>query len=813
MSSCLRRIFAICFATFLYNLAHTQGVDSMMNVYGQQYPQQKVYVHFDKSVYRAGETVWFKAYVFAGFEPSGFSQTLYAELIDKDGLVIQKKIYPVVENASAGNFELPGTQNTNLSFRAYTQWMMNFDTSFVFKKELTILGEQNNKVQPAGEQPATPGDQNKKAKIEASATQIDFLPEGGDLVNGVESLVAFKAVDAKGKPVKVSGELKNTRGEPVISFKSAHNGMGTFLLTPAGSEKYTAVVTDEFGKELKVLLPDVKLSGVVLHISSISSKKVFIIKRSEADAQAFPIVNIVAHMAQRVVYRARVPLAETSVNSGSISTEALPSGIMQVTIFNNNWEPLAERIVFVNNDNYQLEATLETPVINLEKRGKNVVELSVADTLMSNMSISVTDAEIGYKGYENNIISGLLLTGDLRGNVYNPAYYFKNTDDTTLRNLDLVMLTNGWRKFNWSNIVRARKPFLKYPVEQPLSLIGKVFGVNPSRPIQYNETMTVILQARDSSTRIFQVPKTGQTEFALRNFVFYDTLKIFYQFDKDRNLAANTSLLFENGLLKTPRTVLLPPFPLTNIDSIAIKRAKYFALQYDRFGDGSKVNVLQEVIVKARVRDPKDELDKKYASGLFSGGDAQTFDFVNDNKNAFASDIFQYLQGRVAGLQISQAGGGTSLQWRGSATTVFLNELQTDVQQIASIPVTDIAYIKVFRPPFFGASGGGAGGAIAIYTKKGSDQPAIPGKGLDRSIITGYNYVKQFYSPNYDDPQTDVNTDLRSTLYWNPNVYTGGQQQKLKFEFFNNDFSRAFRIVLEGVNEYGKLIRIEKVLQ
>lgn len=139
--------------------------------------------------------------------------------------------------------------------------------------------------------------------------------------------------------------------------------------------------------------------------------------------------------------------------------------------------------------------------------------------------------------------------------------------------------------------------------------------------------------------------------------------------------------------------------------------------------------------------------------------------------------------------------------------------MQVDAQTISTIAVADIAYIKVFRPPFFGAMGGGAGGAISIYTKKGDDRPAEPGKGLDRGTLTGYSVLKEFYSPNYADVAQEVTADFRSTLYWNPFVFTDASKQRVKFEFYNNDVTKAIRIVLEGVNEFGKLIRIEKIVE
>jgi hypothetical protein len=131
-------------------------------------------------------------------------------------------------------------------------------------------------------------------------------------------------------------------------------------------------------------------------------------------------------------------------------------------------------------------------------------------------------------------------------------------------------------------------------------------------------------------------------------------------------------------------------------------------------------------------------MDKRYTSGLFSGGDAREFDLVNDPFAHTSLDIFQYLQGKVAGLQINAASNPPTLSWRGSTPQLFLDEIPATPEMLSSLPVADVAYIKVFQPPFMGASGGGAGGGIAIYSRKGGDEKEEPGKGLSNNMVSGY---------------------------------------------------------------------------
>jgi hypothetical protein len=254
------------------------------------------------------------------------------------------------------------------------------------------------------------------------------------------------------------------------------------------------------------------------------------------------------------------------------------------------------------------------------------------------------------------------------------------------------------------------------------------------------------------------------------------------------------------------------------IDTSLLSRGRFFATEAERLRPEmeKKIKVLETVTVKAKQKSKQQIMDERYASGLFSGGDATSFDLTDDPSALGAYNIFSYLQGRVAGLQITTGGGGSQLQWRGATPSLFLNEMPVDVSAIENIPVSDIAYVKAFRPPFFGAVGGGAGGAIAIYTKKGGDQTASTSNigGLDKTRLWGYATPKEFYSPDYskESAQNDL-PDIRTTLFWAPYILTDKNNHKVTLQFYNNDVTKRIRIILEGMNEDGQLTRVEKILE
>ncbi|HWK04038.1 MAG TPA: hypothetical protein VNS58_10435 [Puia sp.] len=804
---CCVKLIALLFAFPCWSYA--QKLDSMMNIYANSYPQEKVHIHFDKNIYNPGETIWFKAYIFTGADPSPFSKNFYTELSDGDGKILERKVSPIMESTTAGSYDLPKTiKSRHLHFRAYTTWMTNFDTTFFYEKDIRIY------------------DKKTDSGILAIPRQarIQFFPEGGDLISGLESMVAFKANDQFGLPVAVKGAVVDGKGKELLVFNSEHDGMGKFLLTPEKDDSLVAVWKDEVGVEHRTPLPGIKTMGVVLRAISGNQKVLFSAARSAEGGPGYKHLTIIAHMHQHLVYKAKINLEENFMSGGTIPTGQLPTGVLEITVFDEQEIPVSERVVFINNHEYEFEPEMAILEKSLSKRGKNSLQIEIPDTLRTNFSLAITDATAdGNFPHDDNIISRLLLTGDLKGKVHNPFYYFSNKSDSTAAHLDLVMMTHGWRRFNWDQLTKGKLPVIKAPEQNYLAIRVEALGVDPYK-ISQDESLNVILSRKDSSTQMLQVPHLSGLKFGIAGLVFYDTARAFYQFNVNHKLSNEAAIQFNNGLLKGSRMAR----PLTQSfegwtaeDSLYLRRNRFVADEIARVKPitDQKVKTLESVTVKGRVKTDAEKLDEKYASGMFSGGDAYTFDLINDPYAAAMMDIFQYLQGKVAGLQIvtgNGPGGQPSLSWRGSTPSLYLNEMQVDAQQLQSTPVSDIAMVKVFRPGSGVGFGGGGGGVIAIYTKKGGDEKKNDAnfKGLDRATLPGYAAIKEFYMPNYAEASAQYEQeDLRTTLFWKPFVLTDKDNKKVNILFYNNDISRKIRIVLEGINEDGKLSHVEKIIQ
>ncbi|SFD76163.1 MG2 domain-containing protein [Chitinophaga sp. CF118] len=778
-------------------------VTDALQQFGQRFPQEKVYLHLDKDYYASGETIWFKAYIMVQGMPSVGATNLYVELLDKNGTIVMKKRLVAGGAAAIGDFELPESQKAGqYQLRAYTAWMLNFDAAFLCYRNIEVFEPQKRNNLP-----------DRKDTTITHDFAVQFFPEGGDLLNDISSRVAFKAIDQSGYPVPVSGKVLNSKGKTIATIETIHDGMGAFELTPAAGENYHAIVKTAGGLEKDITLPASKATGAGLKIFNRGVRIFYQAVLPNPTDTSLDRMLVVAQMQQQLVYKAILKVSDGRI-SGFIPTDGIPSGILQVTLFDVNGVPLSERLVFVRKKD-QLTINLTNPYINTEERQRNSIDIEIPDTLHTSLSVAVTDADqVVENPDEHNIISELLLSSDLKGYIYNPAWYFRDSTKETVDALDLVMMTNGWRRFNWAKIINNDMPQIRFPYEQGILIKGTAFSGNGRVPLPNGKVDMILKHPLDSTTDFTSVPTNDRGEFVLTGVQFMDTLNIYYKGgDKDKKWK-DVTVKFNSHFFDNSAPVTSPyPFRIpAELDKSTLTRFLTTASENNRVNRAisNRTILLKEVNIREKKIAPQETTEKRYTSGLFSGGDGYTFDLTQETVTSF--NVFQYLQSKVAGLQITGDYSNPSLSWRGGTPSLFLNEMPVDKDMVSSINVNDIALIKVFRPPFMGGFGGSPGGAIAIYTKKGGDNKDETVKGFELYKKGGYNIVKEFYSPDYSvRKEVHALADKRLTLYWNPRVQIDSATHRVRISFYNNDFSTHFRVVVEGIAEDGRPGRVEEV--
>jgi len=805
--------FSLIFTT----QAFSQNVESTINLYGTSFPREKIHIHFDKETYLPGETIWFKAYVFEEDLPSVRSTNFYAALYDEDGKMLQEKISPIFNSTTDGYFTIPDSLGSKqLICRAYTAWMLNFDTSFLFTKPIKLL---NNNAGPGMGKP------NKTVSLQ-------FFPEGGDIIEGTRNTIAFKANYENGLPFEINGVIKKQEtGEVMMPLRSVHDGMGRFDLEIAANEKFYAEWTDDKGSIQKIYLPKAKPVGVSLKLAQQKDKLVFnIVNRLPNDS-----LHVLMYMYQKVFYRTHLSVSPAEPYTGAVPIHTLPTGVMQLTIFDANWQPVAERVAFINNDNYTVNATIANKEISTQKRGKNIVEITIADTIPANMSLSITDAELNNEKQGSNLMTGLLLSGDVKGYIHEPAYYFTAATGSDLKaKLDLVMLTHGWRRYNWYDMLVNKMPDINYPPDNYLSVYGQV-GKDVMVKLPKEEMVNLIIKTKDSTNNFYTLQPDSAGLLKQTGLIFYDTARLLFSFNKNKLWNGRMAFSSSNYTYRQPvelnnyRDHFIP-------DTAGYLKFNQNAILFNYYnsgkakGESNEAKTLSTVVVKSGgwhnwKNDPMYLMDQKYTTGLFrEGANSEAFDVLHDETAEAKQDIYNYLGYKSRILIIVFIKGGKKLvlkdPWVRSRSVVnpliFIDEHIADPSELEALLISNIAYIKIV-PTYFGTrdENGALTSALSIYTKKGDDLVDRRPKVTDMKLvkIPGYSPIKEFYSPDYSQNNTGLGTDARTTLLWLPYILTDAKNLKVPVTFYNNDLTKKIRIVLEGINEEGKMIHIEKIIE
>jgi hypothetical protein len=790
-------------SAFLFVLISTaikaQTPESILEKIQQNFSPEKIYLQYDKQSYIAGETIWFKAYIMDGLLPSTKSTVLCVELINDSGKTVQKKILSINGSAAIGEFELPKIMmQGSYTVKAFTRTLMNFGFEKYYYHNIEIYNP-------------TSIVQNIK---EDNSTSIYFLPEGGNLIVNVKNTVAFKCTDIRGYPVFSEGKIIDALGKEQVNFKSTFNGMGKFEFIPKPGEQYFAECLINTVEKKRIILPTSAQEGVALHIFRTEEKTFFNIDASTIYKDELLPSYIIGVQENFVAFKATFQ-GGNKIHIGEIPIHQLPTGILQITVFNKENKPLAERLIFVNSGDYIPKGTFNKQIVGLTSRAKNTYSFNLEDTIAGSFSVAVTEFEDEIKK-ENNIVSQFLLTSDIKGYVYQPAYYFENNDSEHQQNLDLVMLTNGWRKYSWNEIFSNRFPSMAFKDPKFISAQGKAYNPATGMPLT-NTEITIIVKTKDKKSDLLFTETDTQGNIVLADMNFEDTASFTFQSNITKQRRVNTifstpplSNIFYSVKTNVPKHYF--ELPIESLKSKIINRYNFNRLTKD---NGI---LLDEVKVLAKVKSEKEKYEKKYISGRMGSLAAKEIDFLTEPTTSNAN-IFEYLRSRLNSVNISGGPLDYSINYRNTRSlmggpiqmNIFLDEFQVETSQIATLRMQDVAMVRVFSN---GGLSGGAGGSLAIYTKKGDGSFSNNIVIHKTQLIEGFTPTKEFFSPNYAmNNENDIKTDERTTLYWNPFLITNSENNAINFSFYNSDKAKKLKVVIEGFLEDGKLLHVEKIIE
>jgi hypothetical protein len=755
------------------------SIPDKFDTYRQQYLQEKIFVHTDKKNYVTGEICWFKIYVTDAYfnRPLHLDKVAYIEISDKNNQpVLQAKI-ALNKATGNGSFYLPaGIASGNYRLRAYTNWMKNGGADYFFEKMITIINPEKiiteNIVQTK------------------PVYEIAFFPEGGNLVNGLESKVGFKINNQYGKGTDAEGFLINGQGDTITAFHTLKFGLGSFSFTPAEGYQYKALIKLTGGEQLQKELPAAYKNGYVMHLENTHDGhikiSVAVPDKNNSSASLFLFVHT------RNVIKAAVTGSIQDGKAIFIIDDTKPGdGISHFTIFDDKIQPVCERLYYKKPvQALQIAVTPDHSFYTL--RNKIAVDISTSaedgKAIPANMSMAVYKIDSLNTLDETAINSYLLLTSDLVGAVESPEYYFTNNDDTVNIALDNLMLTQGWRRFNWQDILSDKKSALHFLPEINGHIItGKITALQPGLSVQH---IPAYLSAPGTLKKLQNATadEDGNVKFEIKDFYSngelivqtepYDSL---YRVDIDhpffpgyssKKIPAFSFTGLQDALLKTyigtqvqnsffsnqlSRSVIPPA------DSNAFYIKPYSVYLLDRY---VRFTTLEEVL-----REYVPEVLVRRRNGKFN---LVVFDEVN--KVVFDQAPLVLLDG----IPIFD----------------FDKLMAFDALKIKKLEVETKKYL-LGNNSFHGVVN------FSSYKADGAGFEIDP----HAAVIDyeGLQAKREFYSPVYNT-EVKLNSrlpDFRNLLYWSPDVISNsnGKQQTV---FYSSDLPGKYALVIQGLSDDGR---------
>lgn len=620
---------------------------------------------------------------------------------------------------------------------------------------------------------------------------VKFFPEGGALINIPHQNVAFKAQGADGFSKEIEGFLFNSKGDTLTNFRSEHNGMGIFTMNPVNNETYYVTVRTNDSITKRFDLPAIEPKGISIAMSHYKQEIRYEIQKTEATEWPQKLF-LLAHTRGKLAILQPINPKRTF---GKMNDSLFTEGITHFMLIDEQGNALSERLIFVpDHKPNQWQITTDQPTYG--KREKVSLQIAAKDSegnpVEGTFSVSITDRKsIQPDSLADNILSNLLLTSDLKGYVEDPAFYFLNQDARTLRSIDYLMMTHGWRRHKMENVLRTPSLNFTNYIEKGQTISGRImgfFGANVKKgPI-------CVLAPKYNIIATTETDEKGQF---IVNTSFRDSTTFLVQARTKKGFAGV-------DILMDP-----PQYPVATHKAPYFNGATTFMEDYlmntrDQYymEGGMRVYNLKEVTVTAKRERPS-------SKSIYTGG-INTYTVEEDRLQGYGQTAFDAAS-RLPSVTITN---GSEIHIRNNsepAIIVIDDIVYEDASDILKdIQVSDMSSISLLRGADAVILGPRAsGGAVVITLKDPRNLPARPAQGIITYTPLGYSESVEFYHPTYDTPEKKnaQRSDFRSTVYWNPELRLDAEG-KATIEYYTPDSTTPEDIIIEGVDKNGKVCRI-----
>ena len=647
-----------------------------------------------------------------------------------------------------------------------------------------------------------------------------FLPEGGNLVAGMEQVVAFKAVGVDGRAVEVEGKIQTKLGVEVCSIKSEHSGMGKFTFTAQAGESYIATLSTKEGVTRSFTLPEALPSGCVINLKPDTANRVLL---QIFTTENYPRENLVAVVQSRGIVNY---VAEDLSHALRIPLEKLRSGVAQVSIVDKTTRTvIAQRLFFVRGT--AATATITPSITKCAPRERVnlnfAIKNSAGNAVKGDFVVSVTDADL-LKVDDNtdNIFTYMLLNSELKGHIENPKYYFEADDAKHNEHLDLVMLTHGWRRYNINSILAGKKPHITQPFEKEQSISGGI--------------KSTIGKTRNTSVMIFRNRKEYLGVHALNSTNRFHITGV----DAQDTTVYILQALNKNGTSDRVRIKVDPQiYPTTPTIAREIFHKKKESSLSEAYMVRSKQNYFDEGGLPVIDLDVVEVVAKRIVTYDYSSS-LNDFNTVSGDMTRFVS-IFDALQ-RFRQLEIignevyvaspkltksnvsvshddsDESGGLDNVEINMDDKTdlmpaLYVNGTQMDMGIIDAYPMSEVisvSYLDKFES--MAAGMGSETGAIILHVKDINAREKFLINSMAEVVVPGYSAPAEFYSPDYSVENDKNKKDNRTTIAWVPSLQSNSLGDA-SISFWTADRQSNYRVIIEGITTEGELLHNEIILQ
>ncbi len=735
---------------------------------------EQLFLHLDRPAYTAGETMWFKAYAVDGaaHRPLAMSKVAYVEVLDAAQRPVAQAKIALTDAMGHGALELPADlASGRYTVRAYTNWMKNAGPDFYFQQPVAIL----NTWQASA--PAT------QLSSSAPAYDLQFFPEGGQLVRGLPGRVAFKLTDRQGHSLAATGTVTDAQGTTLATFHTLKFGLGSFLLTPAtAGAAYTATVKLPGGALLTSKLPAVAEQGYAVLLTDDNPNSLTLAVQTQPTA-ATERLHLLAHTGQQLTATTEAPLVAGRATF-QVDKRALLPGITHFTIFSGQ-RPVAERLFF-RRPTHALQLQGSATAAAYGPRSRVRLQLGASQPAAASLAVYRLDS-LATAMPAADISSYLLLAADLKGFIEDAGYYFRDSSATARQAADNLMLTQGWRRFKWDEVLTGRPAASPYPPElNGYVLHGRLSqasGAPASGIPAYLSLPGLSFQFANSLSR-----PDGTVQFELPDF--YGLRKLVLQTNSQRDSTYRLALLSPfttGGGLVPPGLAPLPRQWAASLSErhLQTQAQRAYAMQPPRYGAV-----------------PYDTL-------AFYGRAEEWYLLDHYTRFPLLEDVMrEYVPGvlvrkRKDGFHFLVVDRPKHITLQENPLTLLDGLPIFNINQIMAFDPLKIRKLEVIANRYF--LGQQVYDGVVSYTTYKGDLGGFPLN--PHALIEEYEGLqapREFYTPRYDTEaqQHSRLPDLRNLLYWNPDVQLAPSQPQA-LDFFSSDQAGRYLVVVQGLAPTG----------